>query len=117
MEQSTVKITDILDNAAELADKHKDLLLLNVTEKTSRLVSSISVGIILIITGSFIVLFAGLSFAWWISAYTQSAPMGFLVATAVFIVLFAFIWFVGKKFIQQAVINVVIKSVLYDKEH
>lgn len=114
-EQPKIRIPDLVDHVTDLAEKKAELILLNVTEKTSRIVSSLSIAIVLVVFGLFIVLFAGLSCGWWLSELTGSAAMGFLFTTLIFVLLFLVVGVFGRKFFQNMVINWLIKGMLYDK--
>lgn len=115
MEEVKLKIPDILEHVTELAEKKVELIQLEITEKSSKILSSISVMIVLAVFAIFTILFAGLSCGWWLSELTGSASMGFLFTTFIFLMLFLLIWLVGRKPLQNMVVNWVIKGMLYDK--
>lgn len=115
MEQPTLKIPDLIDHVAELAEKKAELIQLDITEKSSRILSSLSIIIVLAVFALFTILFAGLSLGWWLSEITGSASMGFLCTTTIFLFLFLGLWILGKKPLENMVVNWIIKGMLYDK--
>jgi len=117
MEHPEMNMSDLVERSAELVKQHVDLIRLNLTEKISELVSSISIAVILFLTASYLILFAGVGCAWWISEHDLPVSVGFFIVTLVFLVLFIGVLTIGKKYVRLAIENIVIKSMLHDKEH
>lgn len=115
MEQPTFKIPDLLDHVTDFAEKKVELIQLDIAEKSSRIISSLSIIIALVIFALFTILFAGLSLGWWLSELTGSPSMGFMYTTLVFLFLCLCLWLFGKKPFKNIVINWIIKAMLYDK--
>ena len=96
-------------------EKKGEIIFINVVEKSSRVISTIASGVVLSVLGLFIILFASIGFAWWNATATGSVAIGFFAITGFYLALFIFTLLVGKRMIQNSIINLIIKKIYYDK--
>ncbi len=115
MEHTKSKLGTIVDYATTYLETKGEIIFLDVVEKSSRVVSTIAAGVVLSVLGLFILIFASIGFAWWIATATGSVAIGFFAITGFYLALFVFTLVIGKRLIQDSIINLIIKKIFYDK--
>ena len=115
MEHTKSRLGSIVDYATTYLEKKGEIIFVNVVEKSSKVISTIASGVVLSVLGLFIILFASIGFAWWIATATGSVAIGFFAITGFYLALFIFTLLVGKRMIQNSIINLIIKKIYYDK--
>ena len=115
MEQK-FNISELMDNVTALFERKKDLILLNIADKASTISSSIARSVLLLFISSFFLLFGGLALAWWIGESLNNMPLGFCIVTGIFALLIAVTIFFGKKIIHDIIMNLIIKTIVYDND-
>jgi hypothetical protein len=110
MEDLKEKTVDLADHVEDLADTFYRLTVLNLTQKTSNIVSSVVVMIALCSLGFFVLLFGGLALAWWLGNIVDSRAGGFLLAAAFFLILVFCVSFFKKKTIFPLIRNLIIRK-------
>ena len=106
-------VEDLTDHVEDLADTFYRLTVLNLTQKTSDIVSSTVVMIVVCSLGFFVLLFSGLALAWWLGNIVDSRAGGFLLAAAFFLILVFCVSFLKKKTLFPLIRNLIIRK-MYD---
>lgn len=115
MEQNKSRLNSIAEYATDYVEKKGEIILLDVVEKSSRLIATIASGLMLSIIGVLVILFGSIWIAWWIAGVTNNVAIGFFSITSFYLLLFIIILMLGKKMIQNSLINLIIKKIFYDK--
>lgn len=100
-----------MKSAAGLAEAYKDLLAIRLVEHTSNVVSFSIIGILALVLGSFILLFAGLGCAWWLGELLQNTKAGFFIVGGTFTLIFTLVLVTSKNVLIPQIRNLIIKKV------
>jgi hypothetical protein len=107
------KTTNLADHVEDLADTFYKLAVVNVTQKTTSITSSL-IGTILICTfGFFFLLFGGLALSWWLGSVVGNRAAGFLLGGAFFLVVMVVLLAMRKKIIFPYFRDLIIRK-FYD---
>jgi cytochrome c biogenesis protein CcdA len=87
------------------------LLKLQAVEKSSQLVAKLFVVALLALLGVLVILFIGLTGAWFFAQLTHSTFLGFAIMTGIYLVIGGIIFW-QKKSIEKAIVNAVIAAFL-----
>lgn len=115
MEQNKSRLSAIAEYATDYVEKKSEIILLDVVEKSSTVIATIASGLVLSLVGIFVILFGSIWVAWWIAGVTGNVAIGFFSITCFYLFFFIIILLVGKKIIQNTLINLIIKKIFYDK--
>ncbi len=115
MEEIKEKATDLADHVEDLANTFYRLALVNVTQKTSNVVSGVVVVVMVCIMAFFFLFFAGFALGWWLGNLVDNRALGFLLAAGLFLVLLVSIILLKKKTIIPMIRNMVIQKMYNDK--
>jgi hypothetical protein len=110
MEEPT-KVDQLAAHVKEYAEERINLIVLNLHDKVSRILSGAVSFIILLIFGVFTILFLSLGLAWWIGQEMQKPFMGFLLVGGFYFILILLIGLNRKSWIGTPVINAFLKNV------
>jgi hypothetical protein len=113
MEDFKEKTIDLADHIEDMADTFYRLMVLNVTQKATNIVSGAVVMIMLCLLGFFVLLFAGCALAWWLGNIVDSRIGGFLLAAAFFLIIMIIVSLLKKQTIFPLIRNLIIRKV-YD---
>lgn len=85
------------------------LLRLQVTEKASRIASTIITTVLIIVVGLFLIVFASITAGFWLASITGSLIAGFGIVALFYFLVFLFIIIFLKKILQNLFINKLIR--------
>jgi hypothetical protein len=113
MEDIRNKAADLAGHAEDLADTYYRLALLNVTQKAATITSTAITMILLCTAGTFVLLFGGFAFSWWLGDLLKSRAGGFLIGAGFFLLIMIIVVLFRKKIIFPFIRNLIIRKV-YD---
>ncbi len=116
MEQETdlsAKVGNLLSKAVLYATQTKDVLILDATEKASRVIADIISSILIFILIHLVVIFASIGLGWYIGQCIDNLPMGFLFVGLIYLILLATALAINKSVIQATLINISIKKLIH----
>jgi TRAP-type C4-dicarboxylate transport system permease small subunit len=106
MEQDlTSKVETLLHHASLYVEQRKDLLVLDVTEKSSRAISEVLYSVLVVVLTVLTLIFASIAAAWSIGQAIDDMPMGFLYVALFYLMVTIISMVVNKSFIQPNLIN------------
>lgn len=111
MEQTDKASDKWVTTATELADAYKDLLTMRIVEHTSLGIAASIIGVSSLLVGLFILLFAGLGFAWWLGEYMHNMKAGFFIVGGVYTLIFTCLLLTSKKVLLPRIRNSIIKKI------
>ena len=77
----------LINTAGQLIETYRDLISLTIVEKVSLGASVSVVGILSLVFGCFVMLFAALGAAWWIGESMNNMKAGFFIAGSAFLLI------------------------------
>jgi uncharacterized membrane protein len=110
MEEKEYVTDKWMKSAAGLAEAYKDLLAIRLVEHTSNVVSFSIIGLLALVLGFFILLFAGLGCAWWLGEYMQNTKAGFFIVGGAFTLIFTIVLVASKSVLIPQIRNLIIKK-------
>jgi hypothetical protein len=115
MEEKT-KLDSLANHIKQYAEESFNLLLINLYEKVSRMISGATAAIIFAVFGIIVLLFASIGLAMWVGSMLESTFAGFFIVAGFYLLVAAVLYMVRDKFIRLPVVNSVIKSIYYAEE-
>lgn len=88
-----------------------ELLKLNTYERTGKIISLLSYGLILMFLAFFACLFVFIALGFFVGSYLGDTALGFLLIAAIYLLLIAFIGLNGVR-IREKIMNIIIASLL-----
>jgi hypothetical protein len=110
------KIDSLVNHVKEYAEQSFNLLLINLYEKVSRMISGATAAIILAVFGVIVLLFLSMGVALWIGRALGEIFLGFFIVAAFYMLVAAFLYMMRDKWIRLPVVNSVIRSIYYAEE-
>jgi len=110
------KIDSLTSHVKEYAEESFNLLLINMYEKTSRMISGATAFLIFAVFGIIVLLFASIGLALWVGRLLEEPFLGFFIVAAFYLLVAAFIYSMRDKWIRLPVINSVLRSIYYAEE-
>lgn len=107
--------TKWVNNAADLLESYRDLITLRVVDHTSMGVSISILGILSMFMVIFVLLFAGLGFAWWLGEYFSNMKVGFFMIGGLYLIVFIGVLLTSKKILLPRIRDSIIKKI-YDQD-
>ncbi len=111
MEELKQKAEDLVDHVEELADTAYKLALVTVTQKATSIVSNAVLLIATAVLGFMILLFLGIAFSIWMGQLLSNPVAGFLIGSALFLLILLLIAMLRKKIIFPFIRNKIISKV------
>jgi len=115
MDENT-KIDHLVSHVREYAEERLNLIILNMIDKVSRVLSGAAFLMVLSIVGIFTTLFLSFGLAWWIGEEMQKPFLGFLMVGGFYLVVILLVVVNRKKWIADPVINAFLKNVSDEKD-
>jgi Na+/H+ antiporter NhaC len=109
------KAADIINHVEELAETFYRLTIVKITQKAANITSGVFLVLLVCLAGLFVLLFAGLAFAWWIGDVINSRAGGFLFGAVFFLLIITVLMMARKKIIFPYIRNTIIRKI-YDEE-
>jgi len=108
------RASDWFDHASEYFEARWNIGVLNASEKTAGVLSSLASVLIVGIVGTFALLFASLGAAWLIGESIHNIAAGYFIVAAFYAVVCGILFAVKDKLIKIPVVNSFIKKFYYE---
>ncbi len=105
----------LIGNIKEYASIRKDLTILSLAEKASVAAGNAAAGGILAVLGVCVFLFGNLALGFYLSEVIGNSYAGFLILTAIYLVLALIVYFTQENFIKKPIVNGVIRKIFKEQ--
>ncbi|MFI5220175.1 MAG: phage holin family protein [Bacteroidia bacterium] len=109
-EEEKTKIDDLIDHAEEYFKTRQELSKLVAAEKASIAVSSLVSGIVIFVIFFFVIVFASLALAHFISEYTGKAYIGYIAVMLLYLIAGLILNAKKEQWLETPVMNAFIKN-------
>jgi hypothetical protein len=113
MENLKEKTRDLADHVEDLAGTFYKLTTVRVTEKATNIISGVVIGLLTVMFGFFVLLFASFALGWWLGDLVDNRAGGFLIAAAFFLLILLGIVFTSKKTLLPLLRDIIVRK-FYD---
>lgn len=111
MEEEKKSGEKILDLAGDMVENYRNLITIKVVEHSSLAGASSILGILLMVVTVFILLFAGIGFAWWVGEALGNMKVGFFIVGGVYAIILLILILISKKMLLPSLRNMIIKKI------
>jgi hypothetical protein len=111
MEEEKKSGEKILDLAGDMVENYRNLITIKVVEHSSLAGAASIIGIFLLVVVVFILLFAGIGFAWWLGEELGNMKAGFFIVGGFYTVIFLILILISKKTLLPSLRNMIIKKI------
>jgi hypothetical protein len=111
MEEEKKSGEKILDLAGDMVENYRNLITIKVVEHSSLAGAASIIGIFLLVVAVFILLFAGIGFAWWLGEELGNMKAGFFIVGGIYTILFIILILISKKMLLPSLRNMIIKKI------
>ena len=111
MEEEKKSGEKILDLAGDMVENYRNLITIKVVEHSSLAGAASIVGIFMMVVAVFVLLFAGIGFAWWLGEELADMKAGFFIVGGVYTVIFFILILISKKMLLPSLRNMIIKKI------
>ena len=111
------KTGETVEYAKQYVDQQKQLIKLDVAEKSAQLISSAVTGVVLGVVGLLILLFASFTFAYFLADAWDNLALGFLSVTLIYVVVALVVNAMKRKWITNPVLSSVITKFFDDSNN
>ena len=108
MEKASERWVDI---GSDLVEAYRDLVAIKVVEKASTGASAGIIGILSLMSISFVMLFGGLGLAWWFGQILDNMIAGFFIVGGAYLVILAVLLMASKKVLIPKIRNFIIRKI------
>ncbi|MCY7327324.1 MAG: phage holin family protein [Saprospiraceae bacterium] len=113
-DESRSRLGELSSHIIEYLDTRWDLFLLQLTEKSMNAISGLVSGLLLVLFGSIILIFASIGAAISISQAMDSPAAGYFIMAGVFVVLLVLAIVFARNYIRNAVSATILESIKDD---
>jgi hypothetical protein len=111
MEEEKKSGEKILDLAGDMVENYRNLITIKMVEHSSLAGATSILGILLLVVAVFILLFAGIGFAWWLGEVLGNMKAGFFIVGGVYTIIFLILILVSKKMLLPSLRDMIIKKI------
>lgn len=111
MEEEKKSGEKILDIAGDMVENYRNLITIKVVEHSSLAGAASILGILLLVVAVFILLFAGIGFAWWVGEELRNMKAGFFIVGGIYSIIFLILILISKKTLLPSLRNMIIKKI------
>jgi hypothetical protein len=111
MEEEKKSGEKILDLAGDMVENYRNLITIKVVEHSSLAGAASILGIFLLVVAVFILLFAGIGFAWWLGEELGNMKAGFFIIGGIYTIIFLILILISKKMLLPSLRNMIIKKI------
>lgn len=101
----------ILDLAGDMVENYRNLITIKIVEHSSLAGATSILGILLLVVVVFILLFAGIGFAWWLGEALSNMKAGFFIVGGIYTIIFLILILISKKMLLPSLRNMIIKKI------
>jgi membrane protein len=114
--ESGSKVDAIMGNVKEYVQLHLQLVLLNVYEKVSQVISAATAAIILGVFGVIVLLFASIGLAVWVGTLLEKPFLGYFIVAGFYMLVAGVLLWQRNALIRLPVVNSVVRIIYYAEE-
>jgi len=107
------KIEKIFTDIKDYAETRVDIVVLNIQDKATSVMSSMASAVILGTLGLIVLLFISLGGAWYLGEYFHSPSIGFFSIAGFYLILAAILFINREKWIKMPIINAILRKITY----
>lgn len=111
MEEEKKSGEKILDLAGDMVENYRNLITIKVVEHSSLAGAASILGIFLLVVAVFVLLFAGIGFAWWLGETLGNMKAGFFIVGGIYSVILLILILISKKILLPSLRNTIIKKI------
>jgi hypothetical protein len=115
MEEEKKSGEKILDLAGDMVENYRNLITIQVVEHSSLAGAVSALGIILLVVVVFVLLFAGIGFAWWVGEAMNDMKAGFFIVGGAYTIVLLILLLLSKKTLIPSIRNLIIRKI-YDQD-
>lgn len=115
MEEEKKSGEKILDLAGDMVENYRNLITIKVVEHSSLAGAASILGILLLVIAVFVLLFAGIGFAWWLGEELGNMKAGFFIVGGIYSVILLITLLLSKNFLLPSFRNQIIRKI-YDQD-
>lgn len=105
------KIEKMFTDIKDYAETRFDIIVLNIQDKATGLISSIASAVILGTLGLIALMFISIGGAWYLGEYLQSPSIGFFSVAGFYLLLTLLLFVNREKWIKLPIINAILKKI------
>ena len=110
------KTGETVEYAKQYVDQQKQLVKLEVAEKSAQMISSAVTGVVMAVVGLMVLLFASLALAFFLGDLFDSIALGFLVVTVIYAIIALVVNAAKRSLVTNPVLSAVITK-FFDDSH
>jgi len=114
--EETPKIERLISHVKEYAEERFTLIILNVHEKVSKVLSKATSFVIFLLLGVFTFVFLSVGLAWWVGAQLNRPYVGFLLVGVLYLLIGLVIYAKRKDWIWDPISVAFLKNVIDEDE-
>jgi uncharacterized membrane protein len=107
------KIEKIFTNIKDYAETRLDIVVLNMQDKATGVISSIASAVILGALGLIALMFISIGGAWYLGEYLHSPSIGFFSVAGFYIIAATVLFINREKWIKLPIINSILKKITF----
>ena len=107
------KIEKLFTDVKDYAETRIDIVVLNIQDKASNIISSIASMVILGILLLIVLMFISIGGAWYLGQYLQSPSIGFFSVAGFYLLVAVVLFFNREKWIKLPIINSILKKITF----
>jgi uncharacterized membrane protein len=111
MEEEKKSGEKILDLAGDMVENYRNLITIKIVEHSSLAGAASILGIFALVITVFILLFAGIGFAWWLGEELRNMKAGFFIVCGIYAILLIILILISKKMLLPSLRNMIIKKI------
>ena len=110
------KVEQLASNLKEYAETRLDIVILNLEDKVSDILSSIASIAIITILAMLIVFFGSVGAAWWVGQLLHNPSVGFFSVAAFYLIVAIVIYANRDNWIKVPIINAILKKINFNEK-
>ena len=111
MEEEKKSGEKILDLAGDMVENYRNLITIKVVEHSSLAGAASILGIVLLVIATFVLLFAGIGFSWWLGESLGNMKAGFFIVGGIYTVILLILILISRKMLLPSLRNTIIKKI------
>lgn len=111
MEEEKKSGEKILDLVSDMVENYRSLITIKVVEQSSIAGAASALGIVLLVAAVFVLLFAGIGFAWWLGEAMDNIKAGFFIIGGIYTVILVVLILLSGNVLLPLFRNFIIKKI------
>jgi hypothetical protein len=105
------KAEQLLKNVKSYLETRFDIIVLNLEDKVSDVLSSVATVLVLSVFSVLVVFFVSVGAAWWIGNAMQNSSIGFFIVGGFYLLLLIIVMIFKDQWIKSPLINILLKRI------